>query len=96
MRGFTLQPKVTWAAFGALLRSNPSTDQAAATEVRVVDAHRLATRLPLRDWHQNTELSPHEARTLRQEAAFQLANAKLSEFRFTVNQGTMARVLPGA
>ena len=86
MIGFPLQPKMTWAEDRAMLRSNPSADPGAKTEVRAVDVLRSAARLPLRDWHQSAKPSRQEAVTCRQDATLQLANAKRSEFQFTVNQ----------
>ena len=72
-----------------MLRNNPSADPGAKIEGRAVFFPMEAAHLPLRDWHQSDKPTRQEAVTYRQEATFQLANAKRSEFLFTVNQDTV-------
>ena len=69
-----------------MLRSNPSADPGAKIEGGAVFLQRDPAHLPLRDWHQSEKPIRPEAVIHRQDATLQLANAKLSEFQFTVNQ----------
>ena len=87
MKHSALQSAVAWTEDRALLRSNPSADPGAKTGVGT-GLHRLVP-LPyqsLRDWHQCDKPSRHDAATLRHDATTQLANAKPSQFQFTLNQ----------
>jgi len=85
-----LKPTMTWAEDRATQRCDPSADPGANTEGRPDHRFNPWTAKPssLRDWHQSDKPSPHDAATGPQDATFQLANTKCSEFQLTVNQDT--------
>ena len=86
MRHAELQPMTTWAEDRALLRSNPSADPGAKIGDGAAAGRSAPFISPLRDWHQREKPSRPEATIHQQDAALSLANAKRSEFQFTLNQ----------
>ena len=88
MRHAELQPMTTWAEDRALLRSNPSADPGAKIGDGAAAGRSAPFISPLRDWHQREKPSRPEATIHQQDAALSLANAKRSEFQFTLNQDT--------
>ena len=80
-----LQPTTTWAEDRALLRSNPSADPGAKTEVRAVSSTGAARPSTLRDWHQSDKPPRHEAAIRPAGCPSPLANANRLVFQFTVN-----------
>jgi len=86
MRHATLRSNVTWAEDRAPVRTDPSADPGAKTEVRAASFTGVARSSPLRDWRQRDKPSRHEAAKFLVGCPSSLANAQRAQFQFTANQ----------